>query len=93
MSRTEPVFAYISLLQVDDDEEESYSNEDEDPFHGDIALVPTREKIRMNRRPMSITRGLRAKLNERALSLSLQEEQEDLSDNDFKENERISILS
>ena len=91
MSRTEPVFAYISLLQVDDDEEESYSNEDEDPFHGDIALVPTREKIRMNRRPMSITRGLRAKLNEKALSL--QEEKEDFSDDDFKESDRIAIFS
>lgn len=76
---------------MDDDEEESYSNEDEDPFHGDIALLPAREKIRMNKRPKSITRGLRAKLNER--SFSIQEEQEDLSDNDFRESDRISIIS
>ena len=77
---------------MDDDEEESYSNDDEDPFHGDIALQPSREKIRMNRRPMSITRGLRDKLNHQR-SLSLQEEPEDLSDDAFRESDRIAIIS
>ena len=80
------------MIQVDDDDEESYSNDDEDPFHGDMALAPSREKIRMNRRPMSITRDLRNKINERALQ-ELKDEEEDLSDNDFQESDRISIIS
>ena len=80
------------MIQVDDDDEESYSNDDEDPFHGDMALAPSREKIRMNRRPMSITRDLRNKINERALQ-ELKDEEEDLSDDDFRESDRISIIS
>ena len=80
------------MIQVDDDDEESYSNDDEDPFHGDMAMLPSREKIRMNRRPMSITRDLRNKINERALQ-ELKDEEEDLSDDDFRESDRISIIS
>ena len=83
---------YFSLIQVDDEDEESYSNDDEDPFHGDMALPPSREKIRMNRRPMSITRDLRNKINERALQES-KDEEEDLSADDFQESDRISIIS
>ena len=80
------------MLQVDDDDEESYSNDEEDPFHGDMALAPSREKIRMNRRPTSITRDLRNRINERALQ-ELKDEEEDLSDDDFQECDRIAIIS
>ena len=81
------------MIQVDDDDEESYSNDDEDPFHGDMALAPSREKIRMNRRPKSITRDLRNRINERALQEMMDEEEVDLSDDDFQESDRIAIIS
>ena len=80
------------MIQVDDDDEESYSNEDEDPFHGDMTLPPSREKIRMNRKRISITRDLRNKINERALQES-KDEEEGLSADDFQESDRISIIS
>ena len=58
-----------------------------------MALAPSREKIRMNRRPMSITRDLRNKINERALQEMKEEEEVDWSDDDFQESDRIAIIS
>ena len=77
-------------MQVDDEDEESYSNTDEDPFHDHIPFLPVRENIRMHRRPKSITRDLRDKIN----ALHEEEDEEDgEEDLNFVESERISIIT
>ena len=77
------------MLQVDDDEEESYSNFDEDPISPPI--LPEKN-VRMHRQRRSITRDLRDKINARALQ-EMKDEGEDVSDDDFCDSDKISIIN
>ena len=77
------------MLQVDDDEEESYSNFDEDPISPPMLPV---KNVRMHRRPMSITRDLRNKINARALQ-EMKDEEENVSEDDFCDSDRISMIN
>ena len=80
----------ISSLLVDDEEEELFSNLDEDPFNGDIPVLPSRENNHMNRNPMSITRDLRNSINK---ELEGKDEEEQMYEADLREGDSISIIS